>query len=123
MFTVLPLVKPARRWLAQWGVASVSQGRLLPKLGPGRRVASRLRPAEQLRDNTGYCDSKAKTIYLNSVVCNYDDTFVPAFLIHEICHDQPGTDGHDSVLAAAMESVARRAAVSGDERLADTHPH
>jgi hypothetical protein len=69
----------------------------------------------QLRGNTGYCDAKTKTIYLDSSVCAFVDVFVSVFLIHEICH-AVANSGHDLAWAREMEAAARLAT---DDELAD----
>lgn len=74
--------------------------------------------AERCRVSTGYCDSKAATIFLNEAVCGMTDVGVCAFLIHEICHDVAAA-GHNLIWARRMERAAKRAAVCGKAEIAE----
>ncbi|MDB5341932.1 MAG: hypothetical protein JWP89_309 [Schlesneria sp.] len=65
----------------------------------------------QTRGNTGYCDSAAKMIYLDSrTVPRMSDAGQVAFIIHEICHEV-GAAYHNRGWAERMEKAAQRAEI------------
>ena len=73
---------------------------------------------EQLRGNTGYCDTDAKTVYLDrDSMEQFALAEVRAFIIHEICHDI-GTAFHKRGWASRMEIAAKRADGLGEADLA-----
>lgn len=75
--------------------------------------------AERLRYATGYCDSKAKRVYLHDDVCSFRDSdYVAAFFIHEICHDV-GAAHHIRPWTERMESAAQLAERRGEQGIAD----
>ena len=64
---------------------------------------------EQLRCNTGYCDTAIKTIYIEQrSFRTMTDEGRTAFVIHEICHDV-GAAFHNRAWANRMERAAVRA--------------
>lgn len=65
--------------------------------------------AEQRRNSTGYCDSSAKTVYLDRRgLCRMPRDGIRALLIHEICHEV-GAAHHNLKWAKRMEVAAVRA--------------
>ena len=72
----------------------------------------------QCRSSTGYCDSRAATIFLDDSVCGMTDAGTRALLIHEICHDVAAA-GHNLTWARRMECAAKRAVIHGDEKIAE----
>lgn len=68
--------------------------------------------------DTGYCDTKAKTIHLDRQVLGMTDAGVLAILIHEICHDVGGA-GHGRRWATRMEKAAQLAMRTGHEEVAE----
>ncbi len=80
-----------------------------PRWDRQRRWTAVFADAHQRRDNTGYCDTNAKTIYLDGrSVRTMSDAGVRAILIHEICHDV-GAAHHNRAWATLMERTAQRA--------------
>ncbi|MCH8851321.1 MAG: hypothetical protein IID41_01560 [Planctomycetes bacterium] len=69
------------------------------------------------RDNTGYCDSRSRTIFLDRQVCGMTNAGIRVFLIHEICHDVAAA-GHNRLWALRMEKAATLAEKSGDSEIA-----
>ena len=66
--------------------------------------------AIQTRNNTGYCDSIAQTIYLDfPTFLQMSAAGQCAFIIHEICHEV-GAANHNRRWAKRMEKAAHRAA-------------
>ncbi len=75
--------------------------------------------AIQCRYNTGYCDSNAKTIYLDERSLDaMPIAGVQAILIHEVCHDV-GAASHNREWAKRMESAAQRADDLGEFEVAE----
>jgi hypothetical protein len=70
------------------------------------------------RHNTGYCDSKARTIYLDVQVFEMVNEGIRAFLIHEICHDTGGA-WHRKPWAKRMKRASDRAIELGEPRVAN----
>jgi len=80
-----------------------------PRWDRRRQWAAAFSSANQRHDNTGYCDARAKTIYLDErSIRMMTNAGVRAFLIHEICHDVGGAS-HSRGWATRMERAARRA--------------
>jgi hypothetical protein len=74
---------------------------------------------EQLRDMTGYCDSKVKRIYLayNSIY-GMSDAGVRASVIHEICHDVRAAS-HNRRWVDRMEQAAATAKKFNENEVAE----
>jgi hypothetical protein len=74
--------------------------------------------ATQRRDSTGYCDSVAKTIYLDiRTVPMMSYAGQIAFIIHEICHDVAAAY-HNRRWAGRMEQAAKRAEILNQHEVA-----
>ncbi len=64
---------------------------------------------DRCRNNTGFCDGGAKTIYVDRLaLIRMSHAGVRALLIHEICHDV-GAAFHNRKWATRMERAASRA--------------
>lgn len=73
---------------------------------------------DERHNNTGYCDSVDKTIYLDErQILLMSEAGVTAFLIHEICHDV-GAAFHNRRWAKRMELAATRADMLGESEVA-----
>jgi len=73
---------------------------------------------EQLRCNTGYCDSEAKVVYLDGrTFPTMSADGQRAFIIHEICHDA-GAAFHNRRWATRMERAAQVADRIGELEVA-----
>ncbi len=74
---------------------------------------------EQLRNNTGYCDTAIRMLYFDRrAVCGMSDEGVRAFIIHEICH-ATGAAFHNRAWSRRMESAAKRAQSKGEAEVAE----
>ncbi|WP_145354132.1 hypothetical protein [Roseimaritima multifibrata] len=74
---------------------------------------------EQLRSNTGYCDTDANVIYLDGrAFPTMSADGQRAFIIHEICHDV-GAAFHNRRWAIRMEHAARTADRLGESDVAE----
>lgn len=73
----------------------------------------------QCRDNTGFCDTDAKTIFLDRrTLVGMSDAGVRAFLIHEICHDV-GAANHNRTWTKRMALAAARAEELNEAEVAE----
>jgi hypothetical protein len=93
--------------------------RFFSRWDPGKAWTLRWGTDEQLHNNTGYCETKLKTIYLNRYdFSSMTDIGRIAFVIHEICHDT-GAAFHNRRWALKIEAAAKIAAIKGDDELSD----
>lgn len=91
--------------------------RYFPQWDRHDRWSAAIAGAQLCRGSTGYCDSKAKTIFLDAQVHDMPLPGLRALLVHEICHDVAAA-GHNLTWAKRMERAAVRADAHGEPGVA-----
>jgi len=90
-----------------------------PRWDRQREWTAEFGDANQCRNSTGYCDTVAKTVYVDKLSSiGMLDAGVRALLIHEICHDI-GAAEHNRKWARRMERAAACAAELNEAEVAD----
>ena len=89
-----------------------------PRWDANREWTAEFGNAEQLRNNTGYCDTAAKTLYFDCrSMTSMSEEGSRAFVIHEICHDV-GAAFHNRAWSVRMAQAALRAEQLGEDEVA-----